>query len=152
MHSGRKVLCCSVNLTLGLLIMISRVIAVSLALGLSSSALASEPACARKVAEIEVQIKHAKEAGNRDRVMGLERAMSSVQDHCTDAGLISEKEKEITKKQSDIDDILEEAREKESEGRLDKVEKLERKLAHERKELEVLRQDLADIKSLAGSN
>lgn len=132
--------------------MIRRTIAVSLALGLSGPALASEPACTRKISEIEVQIKHAKEAGNRERVMGLERVMSAVQDHCTDAGLISEKEKEIAEKQDDIDDVLEDIREKENEGRLDKVKKLERKLVHEREELEVLRQELAGIKKLAGSN
>lgn len=140
------------NITLGTLVMIRLTITLSLVLGFSGPALASEPACARKIAEIETQVRYAKEAGNQGRVMGLERAMSAAQVHCTDAGLISEKEKEIDEKQDDINDILDDLREKEKEGRLDKVKKLERKLTHEREELEVLRQELADIKSLTGAN
>lgn len=131
---------------------INHVVVFSLALGLSGPALASGPACAQKIAGIETQIQHAKESGNQNRIRGLERALSAARNHCTDAGLISDKEEEIAEKQDDIDDILEDMREKEEEGRFDKVKKLERKLAHEQEDLEVLKQELAEIKSLAGAS
>lgn len=123
--------------------------ALAMALGLSSPALASDPACARKIADIESQIQHAKTSGNQNRAKGLERALSAARDNCTDAGLIAEKEEEVAEKREDIEDILEDLREKEEEGRLDKVKRLERKLAHERQELEILTQELAEIKSLS---
>jgi DNA repair exonuclease SbcCD ATPase subunit len=131
---------------------IKHVAAFGLALCMSGPALASNPACTRKISEIESQISHAKEAGNLRRVSGLERALSATRDKCTDAGLISDKEEDIADKQEDIAEIREEIREKEAEGRLDKVQKLERKLAHERGELGILMQELAEIKGAAASS
>lgn len=130
---------------------IKNLVAFSLALGLSGSALAAGPACAQKIAGIEVQIEHAKESGNQNRLKGLERALSAVRSNCTDAGLIYDIEEEIAGKQDDLDDILEDIREKEEEGRFDKVERLKRKLAFEENEIEVLMMELDQIKSLVGS-
>lgn len=131
---------------------IEHAVAFAIALGFSAPALASDPACARKIAGIELQMQHAKDAGNRHRVKGLERALSAARQHCTDVGLIAEKEEEIAEKREDIDDILEDIREKEEEGRIDKVKRLERKLAHEQEELEILTQELDEIKSLSGAS
>lgn len=131
---------------------IKNLVAFSLALGLSGSALAAGPACTQKIDGIEVQIRHAKESGNQSRLKGLERALSAVRSNCTDAGLISDIEEEIAGKLDDMDDILKDIREKEEEGRFDKVERLKRKLAFEEREIEVLMMELDQIKSLVGSS
>lgn len=113
--------------------------------GFAASAMAANPACERKEAEIERQIEHAKAAGNHHRLRGLENALSSVRAHCTDAKLIEDKKRDIAEQQEEIDEVLEEIREKESEGRYDKVQKLERKLERERAELKALQQELQEI-------
>lgn len=123
-----------------------------LALGMYGQAWASGPACAQKTAGIVAQLEHAKEAGNQNRVRGLERALAAARHHCTDAGLIADKEEDIAETQAEIADILEDIREKEAEGRFDKVKRLERELAHEQKELEILMQELAELQRLAGTS
>lgn len=104
-------------------------------------AIADNLACQRKASEIEQQIEHAREAGNRNRILGLEKALSQVKTHCTDAALIADKKKDIADQQEDID----ETQEKQAEGRYEKVKKLERKLQREREELDTLRRELRDI-------
>jgi len=120
-------------------------IALALSCGLIAPAMAANPACERKAAQIEQQIQHAKAAGNTHRVSGLEKALSQARTNCTDAGLIAEQRADIAEQQEDIDEILEDIQEKQAEGRSDKVEKLERKLGHEKKELEVLQHELRQL-------
>ena len=108
-------------------------------------AMAADPACVRKAAEIAQQIKFAQDAGNHQRVRGLEKALSSVRANCTGAGLVQDKQREIAEQQEEVDEVLAEIREKETEGRYDKVKKLERKLARERAELQALQQELAEL-------
>lgn len=113
--------------------------------GFSASALAANPHCERRAAEIERQIGYAQQAGNSHRVAGLQTALSRVRTHCTDAGLVEDKKRDIAEEQEDIADILEEIREKQAEGRADKVQKLERKLARRQAKLEVLQQELVEL-------
>lgn len=124
---------------------------IAFSLGLSSPALALGPACAQKLAGIEQQIQHATEAGNSRREAGLERALSAVRNHCTDTDLLADKKDEIKDKLEDIAELREEIQEKEAEGRLDKVAKLERKLRHEQEELDILQRELAEIETLIAS-
>src|SRR5690606_11283043 len=130
---------------------IKHVVVFSLALCLSGPALASGPACAKKIAGIETQIQHAKESGNQNRIRGLERALSAARNHCTDAGLISGKEEKIAEEQDDIDDNLEDFRETAEQGRFDKGKKLARKLAPEEGDLTAPTQALAQCTALAGA-
>ncbi|NYT61261.1 DUF1090 domain-containing protein [Alcaligenaceae bacterium] len=113
----------------------------------AAPALADNPACQRKSAEIERQMEDAREAGNSNRIRGLEKALSQVKENCTDTALIADKKKDIVDQQKGIDEILEEIQKKQSEGRIDKTRKLERKLQRERDELEVLKGELRDIES-----
>ena len=113
--------------------------------GLTTPVMAGNAACDRKAAEIEQQIKHAQEAGNSDRLDGLNKALSAVREHCTDAGLIKDKKQDITEQEEEIAETLEDIAENQAEGKLDKVKKLERELQREREELDVLRQELAEI-------
>ena len=148
---SHRVVCFS-PYNVGVTMTIKHAAAFAIALGCSAPALASNPACARKVADIESQIHHAKAAGNQHRVKGLQRALSAAQQHCTDAGLIADIEEEIADKREDLNDILEDIHEKEEEGRIDKAERLERKLAHEQEELKILMKELEEIRSLSGAN
>lgn len=115
--------------------------------GLVAPALAASPACERKEAEIKTQIQHATQNDNTHRVRGLEKALSQVQTHCSDAGLIKDKKEDIADQQEDIDKMLAKIQEKKSEGRYDKVEKLEDKLAREREDLKTLQQELKELEA-----
>lgn len=113
--------------------------------------LADNPACQLKAAGIELQIGLAKEADNSNRVRGLEKALSQVKKNCTDAALIADKKEDVAEQEEDIAEILEEIQEKQSEGRDDKVSKLERKLQREQDELDVLRGELRELERVASS-
>ena len=103
------------------------------------------PACARKAAAIETQLKYAEVGGNKHRVRGLERALHATRKNCTDAGLIQDREHDIAEQEKKLEDIRQDIKEKERAGRFDKVRKLERKLTRERKELQALKHELAEL-------
>jgi len=106
---------------------------------------ADNPACARKAAAIETQLKYAEVGGNKHRARGLERALHATRKNCTDAGLIQDRQHDIAEQEKKLQKIRQDLKEKEREGRFDKVRKLERKLKRERKELEVLKQELVEL-------
>ncbi|CAK7011976.1 DUF1090 domain-containing protein [Kerstersia gyiorum] len=108
---------------------------------------AANPGCERKAAEIEQQLDYAKTYGNVYRQRGLERALTEVRTHCTDAGLVSEKRSDIAEQNEKVNEIQAEIEEKQTEGRLDKVRKLERKLEREREELRLLQNELRELES-----
>jgi len=89
--------------------------------GMTAPALADNPACERKAADIEQQIGHAQEAGNSERLKGLNKALSAVRGHFTDAGLIQDKKQYIVEQEVDIANIIENPDEKKAEGTLTKV-------------------------------
>ncbi|WP_083953395.1 DUF1090 domain-containing protein [Thauera butanivorans] len=115
--------------------------------GIAFSAHADNPACQQKATEIEQQIEYAKSHGNTHRLQGLERALANVKAHCTDQALIRDKKDEIREQEEEIREILEEIREKQSEGRYDKLVKLERKLERERAEKDVLERELQALEN-----
>ncbi|MGB3423554.1 MAG: DUF1090 domain-containing protein [Castellaniella sp.] len=118
---------------------------LALACTLAGPAQAADPACDRKAAEIERQIGYAQEAGNRARLDGLRKALAANRENCTDSRLIQGLEQDIAEQQEEIDALRAEVREKESEGRYDKVKKLERKLADAQQDLKDLQQSLAEM-------
>lgn len=108
-------------------------------------ALACTLAGPAQAAEIERQIGYAQEAGNRDRLDGLRKALAANRENCTDSRLIEGLKQDIAEQQEEIDALRAEVREKESEGRYDKVKKLERKLADAQQDLKDLQQSLAEM-------
>ena len=108
---------------------------------LSTPLLAAEPAqeltgCAAKRQSIATQIEHAKAHGNSDQLAGLEKALSEVTAHCTDASLKKERENkvleakhEVSRRQGDLDKAM-------KKGDPEKINKLKDKLAKSRKELQ----------------
>ena len=92
--------------------------------------------CAAKKHAISVQLEQARAHGNSEQIAGLEKALSEVTAHCTDAGLRKERENkvleakhEVSKRQADLDKTM-------KKGDPKKIDKRKTKLAESRKELQ----------------
>ena len=108
---------------------------------LAAPLMAADPApeltgCAAKKQAITVQLEQARAHGNSDQVAGLEKALSEVNAHCTDAGLKKERENKVleakheaSKRQADLDKAM-------KKGDAEKIDKRKTKLAESRKELQ----------------
>ena len=114
---------------------------LTLTSALSTPLLAAETApqltgCAAKRQAISLQIEQAKAHGNSEQQAGLEKALSEVTAHCTDASLKKERENkvldakhEVSRRQADLDKAM-------KKGDPDKINKRKEKLADSRKELQ----------------
>ncbi|PQZ94048.1 MULTISPECIES: DUF1090 domain-containing protein [Pseudomonas] len=92
--------------------------------------------CAAKRQAISLQIEQAKAHGNSAQQAGLEKALSEVTTHCTDASLKKERENkvldakhEVSRRQADLDKAM-------KKGDAEKINKRKDKLAESRKELQ----------------
>ena len=92
--------------------------------------------CAAKRQDISAQIEQAKTHGNSAQQAGLEKALSEVTTHCTDASLRKERENkvldakhEVSRRQADLDKAM-------KKGDAEKINKRKDKLAQSRKELQ----------------
>ena len=92
--------------------------------------------CAAKRQAISLLIEQAKAHGNSEQQAGLEKALSEVTAHCTDASLKKERENkvldakhEVSRRQADLDKAM-------KKGDADKINKRKDKLAESRKELQ----------------
>ncbi|MFI8482707.1 DUF1090 domain-containing protein [Pseudomonas sp. NPDC078700] len=114
---------------------------------LSAPLWAAEPpktltGCAAKKQDIQKQIEFAKAHGNSDQQAGLEKALSEVNEHCTDDSLKKDREKdvldakhEVSEREADLDKAM-------KKGDIDKINKRKEKLAESRKELQEALQEL----------
>ena len=108
---------------------------------LAAPLMAAEPApeltgCAAKKQAISQQLEQARAHNNSGQIAGLEKALSEVTAHCTDAGLKKERENkvldakhEVSKRQADLDKAM-------KKGDPEKIDKRKTKLAESRKELQ----------------
>ncbi|MDI2592474.1 DUF1090 domain-containing protein [Pseudomonas sp. 681] len=92
--------------------------------------------CAAKKQGIVNQIELAKAHGNADQQAGLEKALSEITNHCTDASLKKERENkvldakhDVSQRQADLDKAM-------KKGDADKINKRKDKLAESRKQLQ----------------
>ncbi|MDQ3201051.1 MAG: DUF1090 domain-containing protein [Pseudomonadota bacterium] len=92
--------------------------------------------CAAKKQAIVTQIEQAKSHGNTEQQAGLEKALSEVTTHCTDASLKKERENkvldakhEVSERQADLDKAM-------KKGDPERINKRKDKLAESRKELQ----------------
>ena len=92
--------------------------------------------CAAKRQAISTQIEQAKAHGNSEQQAGLEKALSEVTSHCTDASLKKERENkvldakhEVSRRQADLEKAM-------KKGDSEKINKRKDKLAESRKELQ----------------
>ncbi|MDR0279155.1 MAG: DUF1090 domain-containing protein [Paucimonas sp.] len=98
--------------------------------------------CAAKQQNISAQIEQARSHGNAEQQAGLEKALSEVQAHCTDAGLRKEREQkvldarhEVAQRKKDLDKAM-------KKGDAEKINKRKDKLAEANKELQSALQEL----------
>jgi hypothetical protein len=68
------------------------------------SAQAAEPAtgCAAKRAEVVEQIKYADAHGNNSQKAGLEKALKEIDQHCTNEGLLADRQQKVSEKQAKV--------------------------------------------------
>ncbi|OLS61104.1 DUF1090 domain-containing protein [Pseudomonas putida] len=98
--------------------------------------------CAAKQQSITAQIEQARLHGNAEQQAGLERALSEVQAHCTDAGLRKEREQkvldarhEVAQRKKDLDKAM-------KKGDAEKINKRKDKLAEANRELQAAVEEL----------
>lgn len=98
--------------------------------------------CAAKQQSIRTQIEQARLHANADQQAGLEKALSEVQAHCTDAGLRKEREQkvldarhEVAQRKKDLDKAM-------KKGDAEKINKRKEKLAEANKALQTAVEEL----------
>lgn len=124
------------------------VLAVVATVGLFSTAQAAET-CAAKSTALEKEIRIAQQYGNTAKVNGLKKALSEVKAHCTNASVLADAQKNVTKlekklaeKRSDIAEVQSDLRKAQAKGDVKKVAKYQSKLAEKQGDIQEIQQDL----------
>ncbi|WP_420808427.1 DUF1090 domain-containing protein [Brenneria alni] len=94
--------------------------------------------CLQKEQDIQRQIDQARKHDNQQRVKGLERALTEVKSHCTDAGLAAKQQNKIADKRAEVSERQRELNESKQKGDPQKILKREQKLAEAEQELQAL--------------
>lgn len=106
---------------------------------------AAERLCEDKMTVLRQQLEHAQAHDNQHRVRGLQRAMHSIEEHCTNEQVLAEATEEVRESQEEVRErelALEEAL---SEGDEDDIQKRREKLAEEVRELDEHTQELNSL-------
>ncbi len=119
-------------------------LSVFVTLSLASAANA-EGICERKMRSIEQQIAIAKQHNNTDKVLGLQKALQSVNLWCTEEGELAEAEIDVLEKQEKVQEREKELAETIAEG------KEEKKIAKRRQKLEEAEKELLDAEKTRDS-
>ncbi|MBJ3816782.1 DUF1090 domain-containing protein [Shimwellia pseudoproteus] len=107
------------------------------ALGYSLSAQAEAlTGCAAKRAEIENQITYAKSHNNHHQVAGLEAALNETRLHCTEAGLLRERQQKVAEKERKVADREAELVNATETGNAKKIERKKKKVTEAKEELQ----------------
>ncbi|MEM6160079.1 DUF1090 domain-containing protein [Erwinia sp. P6884] len=109
----------------------------------SLQASAAASGCAGKKQEIEQQIKYAQQHGNTHRIAGLEKALSEIDENCTESGLLRERQDKVAEKKQKVMEREQELKEARADGREEKIEKKMEKLDEARDELKEAEADLS---------
>ncbi|MDR3444099.1 MULTISPECIES: DUF1090 domain-containing protein [Dyella] len=100
-------------------------------------ALAQSGGCDAKRASIQQEITYAQAHGNAARVQGLQKALSEVNAHCTDAALRSDAEQKVAKAQQKLADREKELQDAKDQGKsAQKIADRQRKVDDAHAELE----------------
>ncbi|ATB65009.1 DUF1090 domain-containing protein [Pseudomonas mosselii] len=117
-------------------------IALSTLLGFAASPLLAAPeqprptGCAAKRQALSEQIEQARAHGNSDQQAGLEKALSEVTEHCTDAGLRKEREQKVLDARHEVNQRTKDLDKAMKKGDPEKINKRKEKLAEAKKELQ----------------
>ncbi|WP_300004615.1 DUF1090 domain-containing protein [uncultured Cedecea sp.] len=114
------------------------VAALALSLLILAPAAQANPLCAEKEQNIQREIGHAEQHNNPHRVAGLKKALSEVQEHCTDSKLIADHQEKIASQKREIVERQSDLKEARVKGDADKIAKREQKLAEAESELKSL--------------
>ena len=98
--------------------------------------------CAAKQQAISAQIEQARTHGNADQQAGLEKALSEVQAHCTDAGLRKEREQKVLDARHEVNQRTKDLDKAMKKGDAEKINKRKDKLAEAKKELQTAVEEL----------
>lgn len=98
--------------------------------------------CAAKKQNIETQIQHAKNAGNTNRVRGLEKALAETKAHCTDTNLTKQRQQKIDDKERKVQKRQQELNEAKGKNDTQKIAKKQKKLAEAQAELNEAKRNL----------
>ncbi|HEB6949752.1 TPA: DUF1090 domain-containing protein [Salmonella enterica subsp. enterica serovar Hvittingfoss] len=99
--------------------------------------------CAAKRAEIENQLRYAKEHNNTRQISGLQAALNENEHHCTDAGLLLERQHKVAEKQRKVADREQELAIAGETGDQKKIRQKEKKLKQAKEELAEAQSELA---------
>lgn len=91
--------------------------------------------CEGKRQEIIQQIDYSQTHGNENRTAGLQKALSELNAHCTDAGLRVERESDVRKKERKVEERRQELAEARGEDREKKIREKQNKLQEAQDEL-----------------
>jgi len=92
--------------------------------------------CAAKKQAISEQIEQARAHGNSNQQAGLEKALSEVTEHCTDASLRKEREQKVLDARHEVNQRTKDLDKAMKKGDSEKINKRKDKLAESRKELQ----------------
>ena len=92
--------------------------------------------CAAKQQAISAQIEQARAHGNAEQQAGLEKALSEVQAHCTDAGLRKEREQKVLDARHEVNQRTKDLDKAMKKGDAEKINKRKDKLAESKQELQ----------------
>ncbi|MGC0915012.1 DUF1090 domain-containing protein [Pantoea agglomerans] len=99
--------------------------------------------CAAKKQEIETQLSFARQHNNTHQVAGLEKALSEVNQNCTESSLLKQGQEKVAEKKLKVQEREQELAKAKAEGRsASKIQKREDKLADARQELKEAEQAL----------
>ncbi len=99
--------------------------------------------CAAKKQEIETQLSFARQHNNSHQIAGLEKARREVEEHCTESGLLKQRQEKVAEKRSKVQEREQElAQAKAEERSASKIRKREEKLAEARQDLKEAEQAL----------
>ena len=108
--------------------------------------------CDARAAEVRGQMATAKAQGNARQVRGLERALSAIEENCTDEQVLGEAEtqvreslQEVTEREADLEEAVAGGDQDKVARRLAKLKETQEDLATHRRELEALREQLEAV-------
>jgi hypothetical protein len=92
--------------------------------------------CEAKKEDIRKQIDYARTHGNTHRISGLEKALSEVNENCTDASLMKERQAKVAEKRMKVTERQTDLQEARETGNQEKINKKLKKLNEAEMELE----------------
>lgn len=98
--------------------------------------------CAAKKQHILEQIEFAKSHGNTSQQAGLEKALSEVNEHCTDESLKKSREQDVLDAKHEVSERKADLEEAMKKGDVEKINKRKEKLAEAHEELDEALQEL----------